>query len=435
MTQRKRVTDRVRAVGTHIKSNQKKYAGGTAAAVVAMVLGLQATGTINTFSLEALNNFFNFDNSTNIDNSQNIDNSINQTIEVHQDGDTYVVTYPDGTTRTFDSIEDIEREHPEWESSNKSESGSSTSGSSTGEMRATTDDATPTVTPTMKVQPSATVAVVLTTSTTQGARTPELAESSPKQKTSVPNVELAVIASTTPTETATIRSLPSLSATATPESQPQSTEASLPTPTLALPTPKATLAPSPSPSPTATASPSAPSTPTVTLPIVPTQKAGTELGPLSLLDPIWDPERSNPLAPGTTDPPFKRWKGAIQGTVEIGGEQFYISMTSSGEMRMGLTIFTPQSVADTPEEYRRTAYRVADDIDCDAYPGILPELETVTRNPVTVDGGVGIEVEWRVDDGQTVCFAGNYVQWELQARPFADYFIVEALFSEIAERN
>ena len=211
------------------------------------------------------------------------------------------------------------------------------------------------------------------------------------------------------------------------------TSANAPTSTEALVPPSPTAQPSPSP--TATASPSAPSTPTVTLPIVPTQKAGTELGPLSLLDPIWDPERSNPLAPGTTDPPFKRWKGAIQGTVEIGGEQFYISMTSSGEMRMGLTIFTSDSVADTPEAYRRTAYRLADDIDCEAYPGMLPELEAVIGNPISIDGGVGIEVEWRVDDGQTVCFAGDYVQWELEARPFVDYFSVEALFSEIdAER-
>ena len=175
--------------------------------------------------------------------------------------------------------------------------------------------------------------------------------------------------------------------------------------------------------------------PTLLPSATPTVSVIASIEPPAVLDPIWDPERSNPLAPGTTDPPFKRWKGAIQGTVEIGGEQFYISMTARGEMRMGLTIFTPQSVADTPEEYRRTAYRVADDIDCDAYPGMLPELEAVMRNRITVDGGVGIEVEWRVDDGQTVCFAGDYVQWELEARPFVDYFIVEALFSEIdAER-
>ena len=119
MTQRKRMIDRARVVGTHIKSNPMKYAGGTVAAVAAMVLGLQATGTINTFSLEAFTNFFNlnFDNSTNIDKSTNTDDhSINQTIEVHQDGDTYVVTYPDGTTRAFDSIEAVREEHPEWTS-------------------------------------------------------------------------------------------------------------------------------------------------------------------------------------------------------------------------------------------------------------------------------------------------------------------------------
>ena len=98
MNNRKRVTDRARAIGRNVKGNKKKYAGGVAAAVVTAVLGLQATGTVN--YIEIGNNLLNIsvDNSVVTDNSQNIDNSINQTIQVHQDGDTYVVTYPDGTT-------------------------------------------------------------------------------------------------------------------------------------------------------------------------------------------------------------------------------------------------------------------------------------------------------------------------------------------------
>ena len=422
-----------------MKSKIKQHKGKLIAGlVIAVVSAAGATGLA--FNLE----LFNFNTAVSHD-------SRDHSVAYHIEGDTVV---HEGDTNV-------------WESSNESESGSSTSGSSTGELPATTDDATPTVIPTTKAQPSATVAVpsaqreidLSTRSPASQDSPPIRSATATPEPTSVPTVQLP----STPTPAP-----PTPKATLVPSQSPPVLTSSAITPTVnsniedqsASPTeiavasapltvttttttsnpgatasPKSTIEataqPLPSPSPTATASPSAPSTPTVTLPIVPTQKAGTELGPLSLLDPIWDPERSNPLAPGTTDPPFKRWKGAIQGTVEIGGEQFYISMTSSGEMRMGLTIFTPQSVADTPEEYRRTAYRLADDIDCDAYPGMLPELEAVMRNRITVDGGVGIEVEWRVDDGQTVCFAGDYVQWELEARPSVDYFIVEALFSEI----
>ena len=69
--QRKRLTDRVRAIGPSIKANPKKYAGGTVAALVAVALGLQATGTVNTlgFAADILNISVVTDNSQNIDNS------------------------------------------------------------------------------------------------------------------------------------------------------------------------------------------------------------------------------------------------------------------------------------------------------------------------------------------------------------------------------
>ena len=103
---------------------------GTAAVVVAVVLGLQATGTVNTAEFLTNSGNVNVDQSVTTDNSRNIDNSqnISQNIVVTEvnEGDTYLVTYPDGTTREFASIEAVREEHPEWESSNELDNGSST---------------------------------------------------------------------------------------------------------------------------------------------------------------------------------------------------------------------------------------------------------------------------------------------------------------------
>ena len=140
--QRKRLTDRVRAIGPSIKANPKKYAGGTAAALVAVALGLQATGTVNTleFAADILNISVVTDNSQNIDNSENITEVVNK-------GSVYFVTYADGTVREFDSIDAVQEEHPEWQSNPKS-NGEPTSATSAGISQTT---APPTVTSTVGI--------------------------------------------------------------------------------------------------------------------------------------------------------------------------------------------------------------------------------------------------------------------------------------------
>ena len=432
-----------------MKSKIKQHKGKLIAGLVIAVVGAAgATGLA--FNLE----LFNFNTAVSHD-------SRDHSVAYHIEGDTVV---HEGDTNV-------------WESSTESESGSSTSGSSTGELPQnsisqpqqspkdtginTADDFSVGTTPLISPLPvTITPATLIATATpeptsvptVQLPSTPTPAPPTPKA-TLVPSQSPTVLTpaglipvnsniedqSASPTEIA-IATGPTTVTTTTTTSNPNATASPKSTiEATAQLSPSPTATPEPSPSPTS-ALPTMIPTVAETIPVPSPVPTHTSISPPAVLDPIWDTERSNPQAPHSeANPDLKKWAGGIQGTVEIGGDQFYISMSTKtngrGEMRMGLSIYTTESIADIPAEDRRTAHRVVDDIDCADYPAMLPELELVIGRTILIDGGVGIEVEWRIDDGQTVCFAGNYVQWELQARPFVDYFIVEALFSEIdAER-
>ena len=133
MHQRKRIMDRARSTVGSAKRHPWRTTGGAAAGVAAVLLGLQATGTVNT--AEILTNFGNVsvDNSVTTDNSENFDNS--QNIEVNEgdtnitEGDTnitefdieivqiedvWVVEFPDETTGKYESVERAQEAITEW---------------------------------------------------------------------------------------------------------------------------------------------------------------------------------------------------------------------------------------------------------------------------------------------------------------------------------